>query len=146
MAKVSYETDKAIFELDLVDAIERLSYYATAKNVEEAAQLLDFIAESSEEQVKIPEAYDYFDSIALDLLDKGEGSARCKPCGKTYQSNELKSATSGHGEGSPSTGPGDRGGIRKLFGKKKRASERLGKRGYTCPEGHELISLIGWRT
>ena len=146
MASVSYETDGAIFELDLLEVIERLSYYATEHNVDEAAQLLDFIAESSEEQVKIPEDYSYFGSIASDLLGKGQGSVNCKACNKTYQSDQLKPTTGGPGKGPPSTDLKDRGGIRKLFGKKQRLSEMSGGRGYECPERHRLISTRSLRT
>jgi len=63
MAKVSYETDDALFEFDLVEAIETLNHYASEYKDDEAAQPLDFIAESPDESVKIPEKYDYFAHI-----------------------------------------------------------------------------------
>ncbi len=146
MSKVSYETDDALFEFDLVEAIERLNYYATEHNVDEAAQLLDFIAESSDESVTLPEKHDYFGYIALDLLSQEQGSVKCKTCNKAYQSDQLKPTTMGHEKSPLSINPKEKGGLKKLFGKKQKLPGMLGGRGYKCPEGHELISMITWRT
>ena len=98
MANVWHETDDAIFEFDLPKVMERLDYYAAEHDVDEAAQLIDFIAELSEGSINIPEKYDYFGYIALDLLSKGEGSVMCKTCNKTYQIDQLKPTTVGHGK------------------------------------------------
>ncbi len=35
--------------------------------------------------------------------------------------------------------------LRALFGRKKRLP-LLGRKGYQCPEGHEVIGLVTWRT
>ena len=86
MAKVSYETDDALFEFDLVEAIETLNHYASEYKDDEAAQLLDFIAESSDESVTLPEKHDYFGYIVLDLLSQEQGSIKYKSCSKTYSS------------------------------------------------------------
>ena len=93
MAKVSYETDDALFEFDLVEAIETLNHYASEYKDDEAAQLLDFIAESPDESVTVPEKYDYFGYIALDLLSQEQGSIKCKLCSKTYHPDQLKCET-----------------------------------------------------
>ena len=146
MAKVSYETDDALFEFDLVEAIETLNHYAFEHEDDEAAQLLDFIAESPDESVKIPERYDYFGYIALHLLSQEQGSIKCKLCGKTYHPDELKPTTLGHGKSPLSINSKEKRGIKKLFGKKQKLPGMLGGRGYKCPEGHELISMITWRT
>ena len=116
MAKVSYETDDAIFGFDLLEAIETLNYYATEHNVDEAAQILDFIAESPDESIKIPEKYDYFGYIALDLLSQEKGSIKCKLCSKTYHPDELKPTTMGHGKSPLSINPKEKRGIKKLYG------------------------------
>ncbi len=146
MAKVRYETDDAIFEFDLLKVVERLNYYAAEHKVDEAAQLLDFIAESSDDSINIPEKYDYFGYIALALLSKGEGSVVCKTCKKAYQIDQLKPFTVGHGKSPLSVNIEEKGKIKKLFGKKQRLPGMIGGRGYECPEGHTLISMITWRT
>jgi len=40
----------------------------------------------------------------------------------------------------------EKGGIKKVFGKKQKLPGMLGGRGYECPKGHNLISMITWRT
>lgn len=146
MAIVRYETDDTIFEFDLLKVMESLNYYATEHKVDEAAQLLDFIAESSDESMKIPEKYDYLGYIALDLLSKGKGSVMCKTCNKSYQIDQLKPTTVGHGKSPLSVNIKKKGRIKKLFGKKQKLPGMLGGRGYECPECHTLISMITWRT
>ena len=146
MAKVRYESDDTIFEFDLLEVMEGLNYYATEHKVDEAAQLLDFIAESSDNSINIPEKYDYFGYIALDLLSKGEGLVMCKTCNKTYQIDQLEPTTVGHGKSPLSVNIKKKGRIKKLFGKKQRLPGMIGGRGYECPEGHSLISMITWRT
>ena len=146
MAKVRYETDDTIFEFGLLKVMERLNYYAAEHKVDEAAQLLNFIAESSDDSINIPEKYDYFGYIALDLLSKGEGLVMCKTCNKTYQIDQLEPTTVGHGKSPLSVNIKKKGRIKKLFGKKQRLPGMIGGRGYECPEGHSLISMITWRT
>ena len=145
MANVRYETDDAVFVFNLLKVVERLDYYATEHKVDEAAQLLDFIAESSEECINIPEKYDYFGYISLDLLSNGEGSVICKTCNKTYQVAQINSTTVVHGKSPLSVNIVEKGQIKKLFGKKTKPPGMLGGRGYECPEGHTLISMITWR-
>ena len=98
MSKITYQTDEAIFEFDLPPAIEKLEHYSTEHNVDEARELINFIAESSEKSITIPEKYDYFSYVALDLLDQKNGSIKCKSCNKTYQPNQLKPTIVGHGK------------------------------------------------
>ena len=76
MSKIIYETEEAVFEFDLPSGIRKLEHYASAHNIDEAAELLNFIAESSDESITIPEKYDYFSHIALDLLSQKEGSIK----------------------------------------------------------------------
>ena len=146
MSKITYETEEAIFEFDLPPAIERLEYYATEHNVDEARELLNFIAESSEESITIPEKYDYFSYVALDLLDQKNGSIKCKSCNKTYPSDQLKPTIVGHGKSPLSINSKEKGGIKNLFGSKQKIPGMVGGRGYECPNGHNVISMITWRT
>ena len=145
MSKLIYETDEAIFEFDLPPAIDKLNHCATEYNVDEARELINFIAESSEDTITIPEKYEYFGYIILDLLDQKNGSIKCKICNKTYQSNQLKPTIVGHGKSPFSINYKKKGGIKKLFGKKQKIPG-LGGSGYDCPKGHELLSIITWRT
>ena len=145
MSKITYQTDEAIFEFDLPPAIDKLNHCATEHNVDEAQELINFIAESSEDTITIPEKYDYFGYIALDLLDQKNGSIKCKICNKTYQPNQLKPTIVGHGKSPFSINYKKKGGIKKLFGKKQKLPG-LGGSGYDCPKGHNLISMITWRT
>jgi len=146
MSKITYQTDEAIFEFDLPPAIEKLEHYATEHNVDEARELINFIAESSEDTIIIPTDYDYFGYIALDLLDQKNGSIKCKSCNKTYQPNQLKPTIVGHGKSPFSINSKEKGGIKKLFGSKQKPPGMSGGRGYNCPKGHNLISMITWRT
>ena len=148
MSKLTYETDEAIFEFDLPPAIEKLEHFATEHNVDEARELIDFIAESSEESITIPEKYDYFSYVALDLLDQKNGSIICKICNKTYQPNQLKPTILGHGKSPFSINSKEKGGIKKLFGSKQKLPGMSGGRGYDCPspKKHNLILMITWKT
>ena len=145
MSKITYQTDEAIFEFDLPSAIDKLEHYATEHNVDEARELIDFIAESSDDPITIPEKYD-FSYVALDLLDQKNGSIICKICNKTYQPNQLKPTIVGHGKSPFSINSKEKGGIKKLFGSKQKPPGMSGGRGYECPKGHNLISMITWRT
>jgi len=74
-----------------------------------------------------------------------KGVVYCKACKRYYQAKELKRVVVGHGESPFSVDVRGRGWLRKLFGKKQRLP-LFGGRGYQCPEGHELIGLVTWRT
>lgn len=146
MSKLTYETDEAIFVFDLPSAIDKLEHYATEHSVDEARELINFIAESSDVSINIPEKYDYFGYVALDLINKDQGSVKCKSCNKTYQPDQLKPTIVGHGKSPLSINSKEKGGIKKVFGKKQKTPGMSGGRGYECPKGHDLISMITWRT
>jgi len=90
--------------------IETIDHYATENNIEEAAQLLDFIAESSDDSINIPDEYGHFNYIALDLLSKNQGSVTCKTCNKTYQPDQLEPTIVGHGKSPFSINSKEKGG------------------------------------
>jgi len=52
----------------------------------------------------------------------------------------------GYGKSPFSPNSKEKGGIKKLLGKKQKLPGMSGGRGYRCPEGHDLISTITWRT
>ena len=146
MSKLIYTTDEATFEFDLPPAIEKLEHYASEHNVDEARELINFIAESSEESITIPEKCDYFSYVALDLIDQKNGSIKCKSCNKTYSPDQLKLTIVGHGKSPLSINSKEKGGIKKVLGKKQKPPGMLGGRGYECPNKHDVISMITWRT
>ena len=87
-----------------------------------------------------------FPFIILEFLKTGRGTVQCSQCEITYQTSELISFAVGHGESPFSVNLKQRGGIKRLFKKKQRLPGLFGGRGYKCPKGHELISLILWET
>ena len=84
--------------------------------------------------------------IILEFLKTGRGSVTCKTCNSTYQANELFPVAIGHGTSPFSVNLKQRGGIKRLFQKKQRLPGMFGGRGYKCPKGHELISMVTWIT
>ena len=146
MSTVSFQTETAVFEFDQNDVEHRLNHLASKHNIDDAAEILEFLSLSTEDPIKIPEKYDYFSFIALDLLEAGKGSVKCKLCNTTYQPHQLKPITVGHGRSPFNLNPELKGGVlKKLFGK-KRNPPLFGGKGYKCPQGHELIAMITWQT
>ncbi len=145
MDTVTFETDNAVFHFDLDDVTESLNGSET--RTEEMNGLLNHLLSSSDDPIKIPEKYGCFGYIALDLIRGGKGSVTCKICNKIYQPDQLKSTTVGHGKSPFSVNLNTKGGIiKRLFGKRQRLPGMFGGRGYRCPQGHELIAIINWRT
>lgn len=86
--------------------------------------------------------------IVLILLEHGKGTITCKTCNETYRPDQLREIKIGRGR-SPFQIDKQKGGILKnLFRKRKQFKDRgtFGGRGYECPKGHELISIITWIT
>jgi len=88
--------------------------------------------------------------VVLILLDHNKGKVKCKTCNETYRPDQLKPITIGQGLSSPfNFNNQPKGGIfRNLFNRKKQFKTKgmFGGRGYECPKGHELISLVTWQT
>ena len=147
MATVIHKTEKAIFQFGLADAIEYLSAYAIQRGVNETNDLLDFLTSSPTDPVRIPEGRsELFGYVTLDLLSQRKGSAYCKICQKTYRADQLNPITIGHGKTPFSVKLKKKGGIRYLFTREKKMPGMFGGKGYSCPEGHELIARVTWRT
>ena len=146
MATVYHETENAILYFDLRDVRQYLEYHTSEYEVGEAATLIDFLSSEVAASIKIPDEYGYFDTIALELIGGSKGSVYCKVCGKTYQPDQLNPTVVGHGKDPFSVNLKEKGGIRKLFRRKPKLPGMHGGKGYKCPEGHELISIITWRT
>jgi hypothetical protein len=115
--------------------------------MDEANDLLDFLTSSSADPVRISkERSEPFGYAALDLIDQTKGSAYCKLCQKTYRADQLKPITVGHGKTPFSVEIKKKGGIKRLFFKERKMPGMLGGKGYACPQGHELIAMVTWRT
>ena len=147
MTTLMYETENAIFQFDLADAIECLSVYVTQYGINDAVELSNFLASSSGDPMRIPkERSEPFGYVALDLIDQSKGSVYCKLCQKIYRSDQLNPITVGHGKTPFSVELKKKGGIRNLFSRKGKMPGMFGGKGYACPEGHELIARVTWRT
>ena len=144
MRIVYFETENAIFRFYYDDVVERLPYYESAFGTAEATTLRDLLA-SSDQSIKVPREQHRFAYFALDLIEHSKGVVYCKACERYYEAKELKRVVVGHRESPFSVNVNRRGWLRKLFGKKQRFPLFGGKE-YQCPEGHELIAVVTWRT
>lgn len=84
-------------------------------------------------------------NIVLDLIAAGRGSVTCKLCNKQYRSDQLQPITIGTGKSPFDINTGKKRKIKSLLRKKKQPA-LFGGQGYKCPEGHELIAAITWKT
>ena len=142
MNTVTYEMENAIFTFNLNDVIECLMQ--SNDTTDTFNKLLHHLSLSPPGVIPIPEGNTDFGYIALDLIKKEKGSITCKACNKTYNPNQLKTTIVGHG-----TSPfnlKEKGRIKKLLEKGQKLPGLFGGRGFNCPKGHELISIITWRT
>ena len=138
MATVYHETENAILYFDLREVRQYLGYHTSEYEVDEAATLSDFLSSKVAENIKIPDEYGYFGTIAIELISGSKGSVYCKVCWKTYQPDQLKSIVVGHGKDPFSVNLKEKGGIKKLFKRKPKLPGMHGGKGYECPERHEL--------
>ena len=165
MENVTYNTDNGIFEFLKSDVVERLQNHKTKFNSLEADIIEKYLSCRGCHPNVVPEEYDYFDIIALELIEKEKGSVVCKKCDETFKASELKSIKVGNGR-TPfeenAHRENDRLILRAIFGKewfrvaidniknpfRKRKSNppMFGGKGYACPNDHELITLVTWRT
>jgi hypothetical protein len=144
MREVYFETENAILRFYYDDVVEKLAYYESIFGATEATTLRDLVSHS-DQSIRIPREQYRFAYLALGLIGEGKGVVYCKVCKRDYKAKELKRVAVGHGESPFSVDVKDKGWLRGLFGKKRRLP-LLGGKGYRCPEGHELIALVTWRT
>lgn len=144
MREVYFETDTAIFRFYHDDVVGRLSYYESTLGSTEATTLRNLLSQS-DHSIMVPADQHPFAYLALDLIEQGKGVVYCKACKRYYEAKELKREVVGHGESPLTVNVKDRGWLRKLFGK-KRSLPILGGKRCRCSEGHELSSLVTWRT
>jgi hypothetical protein len=142
---VVYETEKAVFRFTVEDVMDHLNRSDTEYDEKEVTALRDFLTSAKGGSITIPKDLRLFPHIALNLIKGNKGAVYCRICGKSYESGQLKAVAVGHGESPFSVNIKGKGWVRRLFRKRERLP-LFGGRGYVCPEGHELIALLTWRT
>ena len=144
MKTVIFQTGNAVFIFTQKEVKERIICKHSEYAPGEVTQLLKLISTDSDEIILNTDDHNYFGYVALDLIGSGLGTVTCKICEKIYDADQLKEFAVGHGKSPFDINQEQKGGF-SLFGKRRMPS-MFGGRGYECPEGHELISLITWRT
>jgi hypothetical protein len=144
MKEVCFETENAILRFSHHDVVERLPNCESALGTAQATTLRDLLS-SSHQSIRVPAEQSRFACLALELIERGKGVVYCKSCRRYYEAKDLRRVAVGHGE-SPFSVDVKGGGLwKRCFGRKRRLPI-FGGKGYQCPEGHELISLVTWRT
>ena len=146
MSAVIFQTVNVVFQFCQPEVKKQIVLKKSAYDTDEVKKLLNLISADSEESIVIPEEPAYFEYIALDLIDAGIGSALCKTCNKTYLARQLKSIKVGCGQSPFDIKREKKGVINRLFTKKRKLPTMWGSKGYDCPVGHNLISVITWKT
>ena len=146
MKTVIFHTQEAVFEFTQKEVQEHIELKFSAYHADEANKLLNLISTGNQETITIPEEPAFFDLIALDLIGTGKGSVLCKTCNKTYQAKDLNPTTIGAGECPIAIKREGQGLFKRLFSRKRKPPSMFGGKGYECPEGHSLISVITWKT
>lgn len=145
MRTVIFKTENAVFQFDRKDVETRVEKLANEYGINEARTILKPISVPGDEPKTIQVKNNYFAYIVLDLIAAGKSSVTCEICGKMYEATQLRPISVGHGKSPFDVNPGTKGGIKSLFYKKKQTA-MFGGKGYKCPAGHKLISMITWRT
>jgi len=146
MAAVIYKTQNGVFMFGQIEVKELIVREKAEYDLDETAKLLELISNESNEAIVIPDEPVYFDKIALDLISIGRGAVLCKICNMMYVARQLKPIKIGCG-GSPfDIKKEKKGGIKHLFNKRRKPPEMSGGIGYECSEGHNLLSVITWKT
>lgn len=141
---VIYRTINASFKFNQ-ESVKKIITENFDRYEEEAAELANEILLGHNPKIIIREEPNYFEVIALELITAGEGSAFCKRCIKNYRVNQLERISIGCGERPIFSGMDQKKSFQFLRKRNKRP-ELFGGTGYRCPEGHNLISTITWRT
>jgi hypothetical protein len=143
MKTVGFETAEAVFSFSLEDVTAVLKGIVTG---DEATEVMDFLADQPGDVIQIPPENRSFLYLALDFLASNKGSVFCKICGREYKASELTSFPVGAGDNPLKVKVGYRESLlKRMFGRQKRMP-LFGGKGYRCPEGHEVIGLVTWRT
>jgi hypothetical protein len=146
MKAVIFKTPNAVFEFDQKEVNDQIVLKKSAYDTDEVNKLLNLISPGNQETIVIPAEPVFFDSIAVDLIGAGNGLAICKICNKTYLAGQFKSIKVGSG-GSPLDIQREKKSVfSRLCSKRCKPPTMHGGRGYECPEGHNLLTVITWKT
>jgi len=147
MKTVIFNNVNAVFKFNQKEVKKLIVRKKSKYDLDETAKLLELISDERNKSIVIPDEPVYFDSIALDLIRTGgNGSVFCKTCNKRYSVKQLKSIKVGF-DGSPLDIKREKKKlIKRLFTKKRKPPTMCGGKGYECPLGHNLISVITWKT
>ena len=146
MKTVILITQNAVFKFGHKEVKKIIRKNRSKYDLDEVSKLLNQISDGNDQRIIIPEEPAYFDRIALDLIAAGHGSALCRSCNKWYAANRLKPIIVGFGGSLLDIEREKIGVLKRLFTKKRKPPTVSGGRGYECPEGHNLISMITWKT
>jgi hypothetical protein len=143
MKIVRFEMTDAVFQFTLEDVVTVLNSRASE---DDANELINFLAVITGEVIEIPQETKTFLFVALDLLASNKGNVFCKACAREYQASELTSFPVAAGENPLKVKVGHQESVlKRIFGRPRRMP-LLGGKGYRCPEGHEVITAVTWRT
>ena len=143
MIAIIFENQNALFEFNQKDVSEHLQALTTEHDINEAASLLKLIKSASSQATFMLRDLHYARCVVMDLVAAGKGSVTCKVCDKTYAANQLRETTVGHGKNPFEIKIKKKGALKNLF---RKYPGMFGGKAIECPEGHELISAITWRT
>lgn len=143
--EVIFQNQFASFKISQ-KAVKDIILRNRSKYYDEALKLVDQISQEDTPKIVIPDEPNYFDYVALDLIANGDGEVFCKRCIKKYEARQLKRVNIGY-QGNPFDIKIEKKKLLKhLFRKRMKRPEMYGGRGYLCPEGHNVISVIIWKT
>ncbi len=146
MSTVIFKNENAVFTFNQNEVKELIARKKSEYDLDEVAKLLEAISADNIESIVIPAEPVYFDLIAVDLIAAGNGSVLCKTCNKTYVASQIKPIKVGF-DGSPLDIQREKKGVfKRLFTKNRKPPTMSGGKGYECPAGHNLISVITWKT
>ncbi len=80
MTSIIYETENGVFYFDKTESVECLNQYLSSHKLEDAAKILEFISNSQDDPIRLPDNFDWFGYIAMYLTNEGKGSVNCKIC------------------------------------------------------------------
>ncbi len=146
MKTVILVTQNAVFKFGQKEVKKIIRQNRSKYDLDEVPKLLNQISDGINHRIVIPTEPAYFERIALDLIATGHGSALCRSCNKWYAANRLKSIQVGFGGSLLDIEREKIGVLKRLFTKKRKPPVVSGGRGYECPKGHNLISVITWKT
>ena len=144
MKTVIFQTENAKFRFLQKDVKERLISFHSQYDPDEVTLLAELISNDTSEIILSSCDHYYYGYVILDLISEGMGTVTCKICNKTYNACQLTQFAIGHGKSPFDINHKQKGGF-SLFGKRKNPS-MFGGKGFSCPEGHSLISMETWKT